>query len=143
MDRLQTLQTEIVPLLRTYARFNVWVPNCGDGDTIWSVATTLREGRIWQRVRLYATDASDEKLARLRAESEPSRALLSERIVFAQHHLDNDASFNEFALIFCPEGQPRWHKLYDQSLCRLGILSPGIPGPGYQVVAPGFFRKVR
>jgi chemotaxis protein methyltransferase CheR len=143
MDRLLTLQTEIVPLLRTYARFNVWVPNCGDGDTVWKVATALREGRVWQRVRLYATDASEKKLARLRAESDPSRSVLAARIVFAQHHLDSDASFNEFALIFCPEGQPRRHALYDQSLCRLGILSPGAPGPGYQLLQPGFFRKVR
>jgi chemotaxis protein methyltransferase CheR len=142
MDRLVTLQTEVVPLLRTYSRFNVWVPGCGEGETAWALATLFRETRLWKRVRIYATDASDEKLARARA-AEGARALLAERMVFAQHNLDTDASFNEFALIYCPEGQPRLHDLYDQSLCRLGILSPGAPHPAYQQLAPGFYRKVR
>jgi hypothetical protein len=139
MDRLHTLQSEIVPILRTYARFNVWIPNCGGGDDVYDVATVLREGRVWSRARLYATDGSEESLARASSKTHP----LAGGIVFAQHHLDSDASFNEFALIWCPIGQPRSHSLYDQSLCRFGILSPGVPGPGYQELAPGFFRKVR
>jgi chemotaxis protein methyltransferase CheR len=139
MDRLRTLQSEIVPLLRTYPRFNVWIPNCGAGNDVYDVATVLREGRVWSRARIYATDESEDNLDR----PHPMRELLRERIVFAQHHLGSDASFNEFALIWCPVGQPRTHKLYGESLCRFGILSPGAPGPGWQSLAPGFFRKVR
>src|SRR5258708_7673158 len=144
MERLHILQSEVVPLLRTYARFNVWIPNCGEGDELYPIATVLREARLWPRLQIYATDASEEKLARARAAGDPElRPLLQERIVFAQHNLDTDASFNEFALIFCPEGQPRTHALFDQSLCRLGILSPGAPSLFYQPLAPGFYRKVR
>jgi hypothetical protein len=143
MDRLLTLKLEIVPLLRTYARINVWVPECGEGETAYALGTLFRELRLWPRVRIYATDASDSRLQRARDADGPDKQLLREQIVFAQHHLDTDASFNEFALIYVPEGGTRRHPLYDQSLCRLGLLSPGEPHPDYRELCPGFYRKVR
>jgi chemotaxis protein methyltransferase CheR len=53
--------------------------------------------------------------------------------VFAQHNLATDNSFNEFNLIFCRNVmiyfnlmlQKRAHRLFYQSLCRLGFLCLG------------------
>jgi chemotaxis protein methyltransferase CheR len=61
------------------------------------------------------------------------RHALKRNLVFAQHNLAQDASFNEFNLILCRnvliyfsrELQARVHALLHQSLRRLGILALG------------------
>lgn len=61
------------------------------------------------------------------------RNSLRENIVFSQHNLATDGSFNEFNLIFCrnvliyfnPVLQERVHKLLYESLCSFGILCLG------------------
>ena len=58
---------------------------------------------------------------------------LAENIVFAQHNLATDGSFNEFAVILCRNVliyfdtalQHRVSELFDESLCRLGVLGLG------------------
>lgn len=58
---------------------------------------------------------------------------LSKNIVFAQHNLATDRSFNEFHVILCrnvliyfnKELQTKVHELFYQSLCNLGILGLG------------------
>jgi chemotaxis protein methyltransferase CheR len=58
---------------------------------------------------------------------------LRANVVFGQHDLTTDRSFNEFNLILCrnvmihfgPELRRRVHALLDESLCRLGILGLG------------------
>jgi len=61
------------------------------------------------------------------------RASLRKNIVFAQHNLAQDGSFNEFNVVLCrnvmiyfgPELQTRVHQLFHQSLRRFGILALG------------------
>lgn len=61
------------------------------------------------------------------------RPSLLKNVTFAQHNLTSDASFNEFNVIFCRNVmiyftrtlQERVLKLFDESLCRLGILGLG------------------
>lgn len=61
------------------------------------------------------------------------RSNLRENIVFSQHNLVTDGSFNEFNVIFCRnvliyfdrELQNRVHNLFYQSLCPFGILGLG------------------
>ena len=61
------------------------------------------------------------------------RRSLRENIVFAQHNLASDRSFNEFHLIVCrnvliyfaPPLQDRVHELFHDSLVRLGVLALG------------------
>jgi chemotaxis protein methyltransferase CheR len=188
VDRWKALRTEIVPLLRTYPSFNVWVPSCGTGEVAYALAIVLYEEGLHDRARIYATDVSDAVLDRARLGvirgdhlEEGSRAYaasggrssfleyvlnmegvahlrpaLKERIVFAQHNLVTDASFNEFALIWSAGGlaelYPRLHDrvqaLFHESLCRLGILSLGEGGvmhtlrDHYEPLA-GFLRRVR
>jgi chemotaxis protein methyltransferase CheR len=66
-------------------------------------------------------------------ESAIFRASLRENIVFSQHNLATDHSFNEFNIILCRNVliyfdavlQRRVHQLFHESLCRLGILALG------------------
>lgn len=61
------------------------------------------------------------------------RASLKERIIFSQHNLATDSSFNEFNVIICRNVliyfnktlQQRVHKLFYDSLCTFGILGLG------------------
>ncbi|WP_414753196.1 CheR family methyltransferase [Anabaena sp. CCY 9910] len=61
------------------------------------------------------------------------RASLRENIIFAQHNLATDSSFNEFNVIFCRNVliyfnqilQKRVHTLFYNSLCSFGILGLG------------------
>jgi chemotaxis protein methyltransferase CheR len=61
------------------------------------------------------------------------RSSLRENVVFSQHNLVTDGSFNEFNVIFCRnvliyfdrELQNRVHNLFYQSLCPFGILGLG------------------
>jgi chemotaxis protein methyltransferase CheR len=58
---------------------------------------------------------------------------LTENVVFAQHNLVSDRSFNEFNLIMCRNVmiyfdrslQDRVHRLFHESLARLGVLALG------------------
>jgi chemotaxis protein methyltransferase CheR len=59
------------------------------------------------------------------------RPTLGERLVFAQHDLATDASFNEFQLVVCrgtleelaPAARDRAQAVIAQSLCRFGVLA--------------------
>ncbi len=61
------------------------------------------------------------------------RASLKENIVFSQHNLATDSSFNEFNVILCRNVliyfdkilQKRVHKLFYDSLCKFGVLGLG------------------
>jgi chemotaxis protein methyltransferase CheR len=61
------------------------------------------------------------------------RPALRERVVFAQHNLATDSSFNEFQVIICRnvmiyfdrQLQDRVYKLFSESLVRLGVLALG------------------
>jgi chemotaxis protein methyltransferase CheR len=73
-----------------------------------------------------------------------ARASLRDNVVFGQHDLATDRSFNEFNVILCRNvmihfGAPlqrRVHELLDESLCRLGILGLGaretLRGSGFE-----------
>jgi len=72
----------------------------------------------------YYTTASDQAIF---------STSLKKNLVFSQHNLATDGSFNEFNLIFCrnvliyfnPLLQARVHHLLYESLCRFGILGLG------------------
>jgi chemotaxis protein methyltransferase CheR len=72
------------------------------------------------------------------------RASLRDNVVFGQHDLATDRSFNEFNVILCRNVmihfgaalRRRVHELLDESLCRLGILGLGsretLRGSGFE-----------
>jgi chemotaxis protein methyltransferase CheR len=61
------------------------------------------------------------------------RTSLKENVVFSQHNLATDGSFNEFNVILCRNVliyfnrtlQKRVHQLFHESLCKFGILGLG------------------
>jgi chemotaxis protein methyltransferase CheR len=60
----QALRQRVVPLLRTYPFVRIWVAGCATGEEVYSLAILLREEGIAEKVRIYATDVSDEVLDR-------------------------------------------------------------------------------
>lgn len=160
------IRTDVVPILRTYPFIRVWHAGCSTGEEVYSLAILLKEEGLYDRCRLYATDLSDELLARAKlgrvhlsdmrsftanymqsggthdfsayytahGEHATFRADLSRNIVFSQHNLAGDGSFNEFQLIFCrnvmiyfdQELRRRVHGLLYESLARFGMLALGI-----------------
>ncbi len=159
------LRSKVVPLLRTYPFIRAWVAGCSTGEEAYSLAILLSEHGLYERVRIYATDISEEVLDRARggafalekmkeytgnylaaggtrpfseyyavegscARFDPS---LGRNMVFAQHNLVSDRSFNEFNLILCrnvmiyfDKGlQEQVHGLLHDSLATFGVLGLG------------------
>jgi chemotaxis protein methyltransferase CheR len=161
-----TMRRRIVPLLRTYPFVRIWLAGCSTGEEVYSTAILLAEESLAARVRLYATDLSESALARAKAGVYPAELLrlyetrsleaggrratmtfaasLRENVVFGQHDLATDRSFNEFNVIICRnvmihfgvDLRRRVHELLHESLCRLGILGIGahesLRGSGYE-----------
>jgi chemotaxis protein methyltransferase CheR len=59
-----SVRERVVPLLRTYPFVRIWVAGCASGEEVYSLAILLREEGIADRVRIYATDVSDDVLDR-------------------------------------------------------------------------------
>jgi len=161
----RALRAKALPLLRTYPFVRVWVAGCSTGEEVVSVAIALREERLLDRTRIYATDMNATALDRARGLSFPlehidrfadnyaraggtgqlgdyyvargDRAVfdpsLGAGMVFAQHNLATDRSFNEFHMILCRnvmiyfgrDLQRHVHALFLDSLTPLGILALG------------------
>lgn len=159
------LRSKVVPLLRTYPFLRIWNAGCATGEETYSLAILLREERLADRVRIYATDINHAALGRakrgcfsldrmreytqhyIRAGGRTSFSryyqvcggearfdpTLVENVVFAQHNLVSDGSFNQFHLIVCrnvmiyfgPPLQNKVHDLFYRSLVRFGMLALG------------------
>ena len=61
------LREKVVPHLRTYPFLRIWHAGCSTGEEVYSLAILLCEVGLYERSRLYATDISDEALARARS----------------------------------------------------------------------------
>lgn len=159
----RVLRDTVVPMLRTYPSINVWCAGCSTGEEAYAAAIVLQEAGLTAKSRIYATDAAEVALARAREGVYPVDCLreadylaaggtaslaqylhahgdhaamdpsLRDRIIFAQHSLATDASFNEFQLILCRDVmiyfdvalQAHALSLLHASLCRFGILGIG------------------
>ena len=154
--------TDVLPRLRTFPHVRIWVAGCGAADDAYALAILCREAMFDDRVRIYATDATETAIERARAGAvapaaieeiqlryeaaggterfsdylEPAgdglryRPSLQQNIVFAQHNLATDASFNEFHLVVARSGFSKFnrtlsyhaHQVMYESLVRLGFL---------------------
>ena len=56
---LRTFRLHVVGFLRTYSFARIWIPNCGRGEEVYSLASVLREEGLLERVMIYATDPSE------------------------------------------------------------------------------------
>lgn len=50
------VREHVLPVLRTYASFKVWIAGCGSGEEVWSFAILLHEEGLLERCLIYATD---------------------------------------------------------------------------------------
>lgn len=157
--------THVLPRLRTFPHVRVWIAGCGAGDDAYALAALCKEAGMQDRVRFYATDASELAIERARAgavargeleeiqqrytrsggaarfdlyvETDGQQLRYSEslrkNIVFAQHNLATDSSFNEFHLIVVRHALAKYnrvlvyhaHQVVYESLVRLGFLALG------------------
>ncbi len=65
-DFFRSLRTQVVPVLRTYPFIRIWIAGCSTGEEVYTLSILLHEEGIADRCRIYATDLSDNVLARAR-----------------------------------------------------------------------------
>ena len=69
------LRRDVLPLLASYPRINVWHAGCATGEEAYSLAIMFAEEGLLPRVQIYATDISDAALARAEEGVYPDRGL--------------------------------------------------------------------
>lgn len=58
------IREEVMPVLASYPRINIWQAGCARGEEVYSLAIVLKEAGLYDRASIYATDLSEEALAR-------------------------------------------------------------------------------
>ncbi len=58
------LRRDVMPVLATWPQINIWQAGCAHGEEVYSLAIVLRECGLYERAHIFATDFSDEALAR-------------------------------------------------------------------------------
>ncbi|MEO5363537.1 MAG: hypothetical protein H7838_07935 [Magnetococcus sp. DMHC-8] len=58
-----TLRREVVPILQTFPRINIWQVGCATGEEAYSLAILMAEEGCLARCQIYATDINDAALA--------------------------------------------------------------------------------
>jgi len=56
------IREQLLPVLRSYPRINIWVAGCATGEEIYSLAILLHEEELLSRSRIYATDVNSNNL---------------------------------------------------------------------------------
>lgn len=82
------LRTQVLPRLRTYPFIRIWVAGCASGEELYSLAILLREEGVTERVRIYATDVSDEILDR----AQSGRVRLDKMRAYSSNYLETGGS---------------------------------------------------
>jgi chemotaxis protein methyltransferase CheR len=58
----RAVREEVVPVLRTYPSFRLWVAGCSTGEEVYSYLVLLAEEGLLERATLYATDVNPAAL---------------------------------------------------------------------------------
>lgn len=74
-ELMQSIRSDVVPLLRTYPSARIWVAGCATGEEVYSLAILLDEEGILQRTTLYATDINEDMLAVARLGAYPAERM--------------------------------------------------------------------
>ena len=160
-----TFREKVVPMLKTYPTVQIWLAGCSTGEEVYSLAILLREERLYDKSRIYATDISHAVLRKARDGIFPMAVMreytnnyhraggtnefsdyytarydsvifdssLRRNVVFSEHNLATDSSFNEFQVILCrnvmiyfnKDLQARVHNLLYESLGMFGVFGIG------------------
>lgn len=62
----RALREKVVPLLKTWPHFKVWLAGCSSGEEAYSLAIVLQEEGVYHRATIYATDFNEEVLDKAR-----------------------------------------------------------------------------
>jgi chemotaxis protein methyltransferase CheR len=60
----QALREQVLPLLASYPRINIWQAGCAHGQEVYSLAILLEEAGLYERCQIYATDFNATALQR-------------------------------------------------------------------------------
>ena len=58
-----SFRKDVVPLLRTFPYFKIWVAGCSTGEEVYSLVILLKEEGLLEKARIYGTDINDLSLA--------------------------------------------------------------------------------
>jgi len=61
-DFFRSLRENMLPKLRTYAYFKIWLAGCATGEEVYSLAILLQEEGLLDRGQVYATDFNQKVL---------------------------------------------------------------------------------
>ncbi len=60
------IRKNVIPLLRSFPRINVWHGGCATGEEVYSFAILLKEEGLYERTNIYATDFDPLSLEKAR-----------------------------------------------------------------------------
>ncbi|OAN52231.1 chemotaxis protein CheR [Paramagnetospirillum marisnigri] len=60
----KAIREQLVPVLATYPRINIWQAGCATGEEVYSLAILLEEVGLLHKTQIYATDINDQALAK-------------------------------------------------------------------------------
>ncbi|MDE2319729.1 MAG: protein-glutamate O-methyltransferase CheR, partial [Rhodospirillales bacterium] len=63
----RAIREQVIPHLRTYPSLRVWVAGCSEGEELYSLVILFREEGLEDRTLFYATDISQNALAKAEA----------------------------------------------------------------------------
>jgi chemotaxis protein methyltransferase CheR len=139
-------KTSLFPYLETFPSFKIWHAGCSSGEEMYSFSILMEEAGLLKKSTQYGTDLNQEVLKVKCGGVKPfsnyyvakynavkMQSLLSKRMIFSQHNLVNNSSFNEFECVICrnvliyfnKELKGRVLKLFYDSICPGGFLLLG------------------
>jgi chemotaxis protein methyltransferase CheR len=69
----RALREQVLPMLASYPRINIWQAGCANGQEVWSLAILLEEAGLYERCQIYATDFNPAALKRAQEGIYPAR----------------------------------------------------------------------
>jgi chemotaxis protein methyltransferase CheR len=67
------LREQVLPLLASYPRINIWQAGCAHGQEVYSLAILLEEAGLYDRTQIFATDLSEYALQQAEEGIYPAR----------------------------------------------------------------------
>jgi chemotaxis protein methyltransferase CheR len=78
------IRRQVVPLLNSYPRVNIWQAGCATGEEPVSLAILLKEEGLLHKVQIYATDINDVALAKAEEGIYPTSAIMASEANYAK-----------------------------------------------------------
>lgn len=71
----KTLRDKVFPTLKKHPFINVWHAGCATGEEVYSLAIFLKEHKLYDQARIYATDLNDNALEKAKEGVYPKKNL--------------------------------------------------------------------